>query len=80
MNDYLNFIKRDAIYIILIIFALAACIYTLTTVDKAIDKVNENWKRQLIKYNCVCSSQPANYSLLNGRWFLNETKDTHKNT
>lgn len=47
-----NWIKRDSIYIILIIFTLGAVMYELTTLNKYQEKCNDHWKEQL--QECYC--------------------------
>ena len=54
--DPLGMIKRDLIYIILIIFCLGACAYTLIHVY---DKVQEAYNKcdAYIKSDCTCKGQ-----------------------
>ena len=45
-----EWIKRDLLYIIVIILCLGACIYVLTQVDTIDDKCNQHWIDQVNEY------------------------------
>ena len=76
----LDFIKTDAIYIIMIILCLAAIIYTLSTVGDAQEKINQHWVDQWEASGC---GEP--YYLMNKTYdiktliipgvFINESQD-----
>lgn len=46
-----EWLKRDFIYIVLILFALFACIYTVGHVQDYMNDCNEHWAEQFEK-NC----------------------------
>lgn len=50
----LELIKKDRIYIILLLLALLACMYTIYTVGDYQEKCNEHWEEQFSNGNCVC--------------------------
>lgn len=47
---------------ILLLFAMAACLYTIYTVDSYQDRINDYWKEQLAHDPCIqrCNIAPAN--------------------
>ena len=57
--DPLGLVKRDALYIVLVVFALLACLYTLWSVSDYQEKCNAHWEAQLSKCDFMMTK---NYS------------------
>ena len=53
---FFKFIKRDFLYISLLLFALIACVYTIGHVQGYINQCNEQWVEGLESQNCYCTN------------------------
>lgn len=51
--DPMAFWKRDAVYIVLCVFALLACVYTLSQAGKYSQACNDHWEKQVER---LCTS------------------------
>ena len=62
-----EWIKRDALYIIVILFALLACVYTIYLSTDCQQKCNENWIEQLEDSGCFMSdTNEIEWEFING--------------
>lgn len=74
-----EFIKRDFIYIMVMLLALIGCLYTIAMTNNYETACNEYWQQQYA--DCLCTPQPFNqplhYNILEE---YNGTKNTNQNT
>lgn len=61
-TTYSMFIKRDLLYIVVVVFALAACLYTLYSVGDYQQLINEHWEQQWEQSGCVYKYTVADYN------------------
>jgi len=54
--DITGLLKRDGLYIVLLLFALLACAYTIYNIGAYQEKCNNYWLDQLATGNCKCQS------------------------
>ena len=52
-NILMEVIKRDLLYIIVIIFCLGAMMYTTEHTGAYVDECNEQWEQQ-VREQCIC--------------------------
>ena len=62
-SPYLAFVKRDMLYLTIIVFCLGAVMYDLMTIDKYVDKADKNCNDYLRTY-CACQYEPIHRDLL----------------
>lgn len=67
-----DFIKRDFIYIILLLFALFACLYTMYQVTEVQVECNNRWLEQLNQSECYRDCQYI-YNYYPGDLYANQT-------
>lgn len=61
-----EFIKRDALYIVCIIFALAACAWTIASMNDYRNDINTYWEQELTRLGCYgYNIYTENFSLIN---------------
>lgn len=53
-DKFKAFIRRDFFYILLLLFALFACIYTWYSVDDIVYETNQHWIEQFDRCGCLC--------------------------
>ena len=73
-------IKRDLLYIIVIVFCLGACLYTLYNVGSHVDSCNDQWIAW-VEDKCVCRNQaqglvPIDYNYIMEGYNGTEDRDT----
>lgn len=56
LNSLLDWIRKDIVFIIMATLTLAACFYTINSVDKYQDKINDAWFAQW-NQSCPCALQ-----------------------
>ena len=54
LNRLLDWIRKDTVFIIISLLVLAACYYTLESVDNYQDKINDAWIMQWNE-SCICN-------------------------
>lgn len=57
LHPFQQFIRRDFWYILVIMFALFACIYTILHTGEYVDNCNQYWEEQFIEKGCSCTGQ-----------------------
>ena len=57
-NRFIEFIKRDLLYIIVCLLAILACVYTIESVQEFQDHCNIYWTDQV--KDCNCGTQQFN--------------------
>lgn len=57
-NRIMAWMQRDILFIIVAIFVLFACWYTLNSVDKYQDKINDAW---IMQWNKSCPQSQRNH-------------------
>jgi hypothetical protein len=59
-RPFLEFVKRDFVYIILLLVAVLGCMYTLYNVGDYQQQCNEHWIEQMNMGNCICQGYGGN--------------------
>jgi len=71
-----EWVKRDLLYIIVILFALLACFYTIYIQGDCQEKCNDRWEKQLEDSNCFLGSYSNDFK----GGFINGIEDKDQNT
>jgi hypothetical protein len=61
-NKLREWLKRDFVYIVLVLFALLACLLTLANVGEYQQQCNEHWQTQIEKNNMFGEYKEFNQS------------------
>jgi len=61
-----EWIKKDFIYIVVILFALLACMFTLQQSTEIMQECNDNWAEQLEGCTLLCDAGQTEAGFING--------------
>lgn len=66
-DRFVEFLKRDMVYIIVCLVAILACLYTIESVQEFEDHCNMHWTEEIKSCNCgqgIVPNWSENYTLL----------------
>ena len=58
-QNLIEFVKKDFIYIVLLLFAVIACLYTLGEGAEINKECNEHWIKEFEDKQCTCGGMTA---------------------